>query len=387
MKKIVILGGGFAGVQAAIELQKSKQFEVTLVSDRDYLFVYPLSIWIPVHLMEFEDVKVPLKKIIKKYPFDLIIDTVKGIKAADNHVICESQVLSYDYLVVAIGDDKLQHKGINHTLTICGKPERTLELRDKLDALIEKGTGKIAIGFGSNPKDKSAVRGEPAFEFIFNIHHFLKKKGVRDNFTLTFFAPMKEPATSMGKGAVKLTNKMFKQQDIEKRVGKEIVEFVSDGVIFEDKSKLESDLIMFISAGTGSAVLAKTDLPLSDSGFIKINDYNQVPAFPNVFAIGDTTAYEGPEWRTKQGHIAELMGRNAAQNIIRMENKRTHFKVYRKHLSILYVLDTGNGAAFVFRNRQNAIVIPLPVVGHWMKKAWGVYTKFSKTGKIKIPFQ
>lgn len=99
MKKVLILGGGFAGVQTAIDLQKSKQFEVTLVSERDYLFVYPISIWIPVHKKEFDDVKIPLEKIQKKYSFNLIIDKVNGIKAAENQVICESQVLSYDYLV------------------------------------------------------------------------------------------------------------------------------------------------------------------------------------------------------------------------------------------------------------------------------------------------
>jgi sulfide:quinone oxidoreductase len=60
MKKIVILGGGFAGIQAAIELQKSGMFKVTLVSDRDYLYIYPVSIWVPAHAVAFEDVRVPI---------------------------------------------------------------------------------------------------------------------------------------------------------------------------------------------------------------------------------------------------------------------------------------------------------------------------------------
>ena len=315
MKKVLILGGGFAGVQTAIKLQKSKQFEVTLVSDRDYLFIYPISIWIPVRAKEFEDVKLPLKNIQKKYPFRVIVDKVIGIKSSENQVICESQMLSYDYLVIAFGADKMQQKGIENTLTICGKPEQTLELRNRIDVLIQKGTGKIAIGFGGNPKDKSAVRGGPAFELIFNLHHYLKKKGLRDNFELTMFAPMEEPGARMGKNAMKAIHSMFAQQHLNKRFGKKITEFVPDGVIFEDDSKLEADLIMFIAAGTGSSILKNTDLPLSEAGFVKINDYNQVVEFPNVFAIGDAAAYEGPEWKAKQGHIAELMGRNAAHNI------------------------------------------------------------------------
>ena len=68
MKKVLVLGGGFAGVEAAIALQKSKQFEVTLVSNRDYLYLYPVSIWIPVEGIKFENVKLPLRKIQKALP-------------------------------------------------------------------------------------------------------------------------------------------------------------------------------------------------------------------------------------------------------------------------------------------------------------------------------
>ena len=386
MKKVLILGGGFAGVQTAIELQKSKLFEVTLVSDRDYLFLYPISIWIPVRTNKFEDVKVPLEKIQRKHPFHLVIDKVISIQASKNQVICESQVLGYDYLVVAFGADKMQHKGISNTLTICGKPEQTLQLRDKLDALIEKGTGKIAIGFGGNPKDKSAVRGGPAFELIFNIHHYLKKKGLRDKFELTMFAPMEQPGARMGKNAMKAIQTLFGKQNIQKRFGKKITEFAEDGVIFEDASKLEADLIMFIAGAKGSAILTDSDLTLSEAGFVKINNYNQVAEFPNVFAIGDAAAYEGPEWTARQGHIAEIMGRNAAHNILQIENGKTDFKGYQEHLNILCIMDMGNGAAFVYRDNRKEIMIPMPIFGHWMKQAWGIYSKLTKLGKIpRIP--
>ncbi len=53
--------------------------------------------------------------------------------------------------------------------------------------LVDRGFGKIAVGFGGNPKDSSAVRGGPAFEVLFNIHNMLKKRGLRDKFELTFF--------------------------------------------------------------------------------------------------------------------------------------------------------------------------------------------------------
>jgi len=382
MKKIIILGGGFAGVETAIELQKQGNFEVTLISDRDYLYLYPVSIWIPVHIKEPKQVKVPLADIQKKFPFRLIIDTVTSIKATENKVLCEKQTFTYDYLVVAIGADKLQHKGINHTLSICGKPEMALEIRKKVDELVSRGKGKIAIGFGGNPKDKSAVRGGPAFELMFNIHAYLKRKKLRNNFELTFFAPMDEPGARMGKGALVIMDKMFTKYAIRKRFGKKIKEFVHDGVVFEDDSKLDSDFTMFIPAGTGPAILQNSDLPLSDAGFIRIDNSGQVLGFGNVYAIGDVASLEGPEWIAKQGHIAELMGRNAVFNIVATEKGSPARKGYQEHLNILCVMDTGTGAAFVFRNGTKAIMIPMPVVGHWLKKGWGMYARLTKVGKL-----
>lgn len=380
MKKVLILGGGFAGIQTAIQLQKSGKFKVTLVSDRDYLFLFPISIWVPVRIKEFNDVKVTLAKIQKKYPFEVVIDSVKEIHAADHKVVCENQILNYDYLVVAFGADKMKHKGIENTLSICGKPEVSLAIRDEIDALIHKGSGKIAVGFGGNPKDKSAVRGGPAFELIFNIHNILKKKKLRQNFELTFFAPMEEPGAKMGKNALPMLNRMFDHYQIGKRFGKKITEFQPGAVVFEDGSKLEADLTLFIPASAGHQVLQTSDLPTTEAGFIQIDTYCQVHGLENVYAIGDISAMEGPEWIAKQGHVAELMGRNAAHNISVTETGTGTKKHYHESPNILCVMDTGNGAAFVFRNTKTSFIIPMPFVGHWMKRGWGTYSKITKVG-------
>jgi sulfide:quinone oxidoreductase len=382
MKKILILGGGFAGLQTAVELQKKKIFEITLVSERDYLYLYPISIWIPVHIKEFEDIKVQLSGIQKKYPFNVVIDKVTEIHASENIVVCENNTFSYDYLVVAFGAEKMQHKGMSNTLSICSKPEMSVDIRNRIDELVVKKSGKIAIGFGGNPNDKSAVRGGPAFELVFNIHNYLKSKKLRQNFELTFFAPMDEPGAKMGKGALEMIDKMFTGYNIKKQFGIKIKEFLPDGIIFEDDSKLDSDLTMFIAAGKGPAALAKSDLPLSEAGFVKINNFCEVPGVRNVYAIGDIAAIEGPDWIAKQGHLAELMGRNAAHNIIENESGSSGKRGYQEHLSILCVMDTGNGAAFVFRNGKRAFMIPMPVFGHWMKRGWGVYSRLTKLGRF-----
>jgi sulfide:quinone oxidoreductase len=386
MKKVLILGGGFAGVQAAVDLQKTKVFDVTLVSDRDYLFLYPTSIWIPVRTATFEDAKISLRDIQKAHGFTLVIDAVREIRSAENTVIGTENSFHYDYLIVAMGAGKMTPPGHEHTLSICGSPDSSIAIRDRLDALIERGTGSIAVGFGGNPKDVSAVRGGPAFELMFNIETLLKKKGMRDKFTLTFFAPMAEPGARMGKKALPMIASMFRASGINQRYGKKIAAFTAAGVTFEDSSVLDADLVIFIAGASGHAVVRTSDLQLNDAGFITIDDACLAAGTGNVYAVGDSAAIEGPEWRAKQGHTAEVMARTAAFNILMSEQEQPKRKGYMEHLSILCIMDTGTGAAFVYRDNEKNYIIPLPVVGHWLKQAWGLYTKLTKTGRMpRIP--
>ena len=387
MKKVLVLGGGFAGVEAAIYLKK-KGLEVTLVSDRDYFYIYPTSIWIPTGDVTREDVSIPLDRLAMKHGFELIVDPVITFEADAKKVTLKSgRVLEeYTYIVVAIGQAKMKHQGIENTLSICGKPEEATQLYERLDLLIAKGEGKIAMGFGGNSKDTSAVRGGPAFELLFNVNTYLKKKGVREQFELTFFAPMEKPGQKMGEKALVMMDKMFKMTNIHKKVGSKIKMFEEDGIVFDDGSKIESDLTMFISAGTGHTVLLDSGLPLSDAGFIVTNEYNEIEGFEGIYAIGDSASLLGPEWRAKQGHVAEVMAKNVAYNIFNHMQRIDSKQSYREHLNILCVMDTGNGAAFVYRSENSAKMIPMPVVGHWMKKGWGWYCRQSKLGNIpRIP--
>ena len=387
MKKVLILGGGFAGIDTAIYLRKEK-YEVTLVSDRDYFYIYPTSIWVPTGKASFDDVCIDLKDLQKAHGFELIVDGVSKIETKHKQItLASGQVLSeYDALVVAIGAGKMKPKGVEHTLSICGAPEMSLQIKDKLDALVEKSSGTIAFGFGGNPNDTSAVRGGPGFELLFNVENMLRKKGVRKNFELIMFAPMPKPGARLGEKSLDMLEKMFKRANITKYFGKKIKAFEANSVIFEDDSKIESDFTMFIPAGDGHECIKASDLPLNEAGFVKINDYCEVEGFEDVYAVGDCSALEGPEWRAKQGHIAEIMAKNTAFNIIAKENGLHERKGYQEHLNIICVMDSGDGAGFAFRDDKKSYLVPMPIVGHWLKRGWGQYCKLSKLGKIpRIP--
>ena len=401
MKNVLILGGGFAGIDAAVHLKK-EDYNVTLVTDRDYFYIYPTSIWIPTGESKFDDVCIDIKQLRQAHGFHLIVDAVESISAKKGEVTLKSgKILNeYDHLVLAMGASKMKHEGLEHTLSICGIPEQSLAIKDKIDAIIEKGSGKICFGFGGNPKDSSAIRGGPAFELFFNLHNLLKKKGIRNNYEMTFFAPMDQPGKRMGEKALAMMDKMFGMLDLKQHFGKKIKRFEEDGIVFEDDSKLDSDFTMFIPAGAGHEVIVNSDLPKNEAGFVKIDDHSNVKFSDidkfcdgedkdrphNIYAIGDIAALEGYDWRAKQGHIAEVMAKNVAHNIKEKDKGGMSFLGYHEHLNILCVMDTGNGAAFVYRDDKRAFMLPMPIVGHWMKKGWGVYCRYSKLGKIpRIP--
>jgi sulfide:quinone oxidoreductase len=386
-EKILILGGGFAGVEAAINLRK-RDYQVHLVSNRDYLFVYPISIWIPVRKKRFEDVQIKLDLLAQKHGFDVTIDEVQQIRSAQNEVVLKSSTIKYEYLIVAMGMSKLKMKGLENTHSICGKPDEAEIIKKELDKLLDRGHGKIAIGFGGNPNDPTAttVRGGPAFELLFNFSHYLKKKKLRDQFEITFFAPMAEPGKKMGDKPYKKLDLFFNRYGINVRKGKKITHFSTNAVHFADGSELESDLIIFIPGGDGHPVLKESDLPLSKAGFINIDEYCQVEDVDNVYAVGDITTLRGPKWAAKQGHIAEVMADTAAYNIHKQIQGKEKRKDYKKHLNIVCVMDSGDGAAFIMRAPDKELLVPMPIIGHWMKKAWGFYYKNSKLKRIpRIP--
>jgi len=376
-KHALVLGGGFAGLEAAIQLRR-QGLDVTLVSNRPYLFVYPTSIWVVTGELPFQEVCLDLADLGQRHGFRFVEGLVESISGSTRSAVVNGEKLDADHLVVAFGGDRLRPKGVEHTLAIGGDPQAAVRSKEALDALLARSQGRIAMGFGGNPKDTSAVRGGPMFELMFNVDLLLRHRGLRPRFELTFFAPMASPGERMGKKAVGAIQGMFGKLGIATRFGKKIAAFEPGGPVFEDGSRLDSDLTFFIPAGDGHAVVKGSDLPGNEAGFVQIDEGCAVPGFPGVWAIGDAAALQGPDWRAKQGHIAEVMARVAAANVGAAEAGRPERQSYLPHLGITCLLDMGNGAAYVHRDSRVERMIPLPVVGHWMKKAWGGYYKASK---------
>jgi len=385
--KILVLGGGFAGLEAAIKLQKYG-YQVSLISDRDYMFIYPISIWIPVNKLSFEDTKLNLHTMQKKHGFDLFIEKITKIDVGNQQIVTDKQTHEYDYLFVAIGMGKFHIKGMEHTHSICGKPKQSLIIKEKLENLLTKGHGDISVGFGGNPNDltATAVRGGPAFELLFNISLYLKEKGLRDKFNLNFFAAAAEPGKRMGERAYDKLDAFYKHYHVKTYFGKKIKEFTPQDIVFIDDSKLKSDLTLFISGGEGLEVIKDSELPTNKAGFVEINELCRVEGHRNIYAIGDGAAIIDHPWAAKQGHVAEVMADVSTYNFNNKMTGKNKRVSYWEKLHIVCIMDSGDGAAFIIRTKNKEFVLPLPIVGHWIKKGWGWYYKNTKMKKMfKIP--
>jgi sulfide:quinone oxidoreductase len=381
MSSAAILGGGFAGLEAAIHA-RAAGLEVTLVSDRAELYIYPTSIWVATGERPQSSVLLHLPDVAKRHGFTFVQGAVDAISGARRTATVAGREITADHLIVAMGGRPMRPKGVEHTHALGGDPENAVRLAKALDALIGKGGGRIAFGFGGNPKDPSAVRGGPIFELAFNVEHLLRRRGVRASFELAVFAPMANPGERMGKKAAEGVREMLAARGITMHAGKKIESFEAGAVRFADESRLEADLIVFLPAGEGHPVVGASDLPRNDAGFVKIDSGCAVDGMPGVWAIGDAAALEGPEWRAKQGHLAEVMARVAVANVNASIHGRPERETYVPLVDITCLMDMGDGAAYVHRAAASETVVPLPIVGHWMKKGWGVYYKASKRRQV-----
>jgi sulfide:quinone oxidoreductase len=381
MNKVLVLGGGFAGLEAAIQLSKGG-LDVTLVSDRPYLYIYPTSIWVVTGERENAQVILDLGDVARRHGFRFLQGAVQSVDGPRRAAVVAGQEIAADHLVLAMGGVPLRPKGIEHTHAIGGDPENAVRARAALEALVERGSGRIAMGFGGNPSDPSAVRGGPVFELMFNVDTLLRRRGLRERFELTFFAPMASPGERMGSRAAAAIRAMLGKLGIGMRFGTKIAGFEKGAVLFEDGSRLEADLTVFVPAGRGHPVLESSGLPRNEAGFVEADEGCAVPGFPGVWAVGDGAALLGPDWRAKQGHLAEVMARVAAANVLAAMAGRPERESYLPQVGITCLMDMGNGAAYVHRDARSERMVPLPWLGHWLKKGWGAYFKASKLGQV-----
>ena len=361
---ITVIGSGFAALTAVRELRKrDKSSNITVISPKAELIFLPSIIWIPSGIRNGDDLRIPLHNFFARMNVEHVAAEVTGLKDGGRSIETTAGEVKNDALIIASGGRFIKKlPGIEHAITPCEGIPAVEQIRERLNGM--KG-GTIAIGFGGNPKEPSAMRGGPMFEFLFGIDTLLRKQGRRDKFKLVFFNPAPEPGKRLGPKAVKGLLDTMTKRGIETHLGHKMKGFEANKVITEG-GEFEADLILFMPGMTGNAWFDNSELPRSEGGLVKADAQCRVPGFEHTYVAGDSGSFPGPEWMPKQAHMADLQAAAAAANLLAGLNGEQPSETFK--VELMCIVDSVNSGMFVSRSQKGSRVLPPTIIGHWLKR-------------------
>ena len=317
--RVLILGGGYAGIFAASNLCKNKNVQVTLVSDGPQLQLLQNIHRVASGELQPRDIMLDIQGILGK---DVIFVKGKSEKvdlvAKQAEIVLTEcgmvQTIQYDYLIIAIGA-KNEYFGIK------GARENTLSLRSvddsiKLDRIIKtlpQGSILTIAGGGATGLSLAGALSEKYGKKI-RIRVIEAQKEVLPGWDPTIIEMVKE--------------KLEENENLEILRGKPITEIGPHSIVLSSGETLQTNVTVWTAGIGGQDLNIIPEVKRSDSGRIIVNKYSQVlwsdgGVLDNVFAIGDISAFpldnEG-KMSPQLAQFAVRQARNVAKNILRKES-------------------------------------------------------------------
>lgn len=366
MQRVTIVGSGFAALTAVRALREAdRKTDITLVSPKAEFIYYPGLIWIPTGLRTGDDLRIPLKGFLRRMGANHVAAEATGLRDGGRVLETSAGDIDNDGLVIGSGGRFIKKlSGIEHAITPCEGITAAERIRDRLEGM---DGGTIAMGFAGNPKEPSAMRGGPMFEFLFGIDSHLRKEGRRERFKLVFFTPAEKPGQRLGPKAVEGLMDEMRKRDIHSHLGRKLKGFTESKVMTEG-GEYDADLIIFMPGMTGNQWFDNTELPRSAGGLIKADKLCRVEGVERVYVAGDSGSFPGPEWMPKQAHMADLQAKAAAANLtaeLKGEQPTKTFKV-----ELVCIVDANDRGMLVARTESRNLVLPAMRVFHWMKRGF-----------------
>ena len=361
---IVILGAGFGALTAVRELRRrAPDARISLVAPKAEFVYLPSLIWIPTGLRQGKDMVLPLDLFLKDHAVEFVAGRVTGLEDGGRTVVTDQGKLANDALVIATGGRFIKKlPGIEHALTLCEGVASAEAIRERLATMT---SGRIALGFGGNPNEPSAMRGGPMFELLFGIDTWLRRQARRDKVELTFFNAAAEPGKRLGAKAVSGLLAEMGRRRIDTHLGHKPLGFSEKGVDTEG-GHINADLILFMPGLTGPAWAADSGLALSPGGFFKADEYCRVEGSDRIFVAGDSGSFPGPDWMPKQAHMADLQAKAVAENLLLALAGKD--PVAKPKTELICIVDTMDSGILVYRDIKRSWVLPSSRLFHWAKR-------------------
>ena len=364
MTSVTILGSGFAALTAARKLRASdKTLDITLIAPEPNLIYLPSLIWLPSGQRKPDDIVIPLENFFRRNNITYVQGAVESLDEGGRVVESTCGDVRNDGLIVGTGGKFIKKlPGIENALTPCEGVAPVMEFTRRIEAL-EGGT--LAFGFAGNPKEGSAMRGGPMFEFLFGTDEMLRQQGRRDKFELVFFSPAPKPGIRLGEKIVPKLLKRMKDLGITTHLGHKMVRFEPAKVVTEG-GEFDADIIMFMPGMTGNPWFNNTDLPRSPGGLIEADAQCRVPGFACTYVAGDAGSFPGPDWMPKQAHMADLQAEAAAANLLTELKGQTPDRTFR--VELMCIIDDNKSGSLVARTERFNLALPSMGLAHRTKQ-------------------
>ncbi|CAD0006573.1 MULTISPECIES: NAD(P)/FAD-dependent oxidoreductase [Flavobacterium] len=326
---IVIIGGGFAGLNLAKELLNHPQIQVTLVDKNNYNFFPPLIYQVATAFLEPSSISYPFRKFFAgKKNLQFRLGELLSVVPAENKVILSNGELSYDHLVFATGAETsyfgmenvmknaIPMKTLNDAIVMRNTLLKNLEKaaickeirkRRKLLTIVVAGGGPTGVevsGMFAEMRKNILLKEYPELDTTAS-NVYLVDGGD------ALLAPMSEASQ-------KDTLEALTKLGVVVKLNSKVTDYIDDTVYFENGETIKTKNLIW-AAGVTAKIFEGMPAESYGRGRRMATDaFNKVNATENIYAIGDTAILTAdknfPNGHPQVAQVAIQQGINLAKN-------------------------------------------------------------------------
>lgn len=350
-KHIVVVGGGFAGLEVIKQLNKSDKIKTTLVDMNNYNFFPPLLYQVAAGFMEPSAISYPFRKILrplKNVRFRMA--NLEKILPEENKIILSNGELSYDILIMATGAEanffgnenvanySMPMKSISDALALRNSYLRRLERASRISDpdKRKKLLSYVIAGAGPTGVELSGLFAEMRKHILQKDFPELINEDLGEIYLIdgmdSVLAPMSEKAQ-------KYTHKKLADLGVKIKLNTLVKDFKDDTVYLSDDTTIHSRNLIW-AAGVTSRVFDGLDKEDYGKGRRMLtNEFNRMLGYENIYALGDTALVMGdpnyPEGHPQLAQPAIQQARNLGKNLVRDKDWKAFHYVDKGAMAII----------------------------------------------------
>ena len=364
--KIIIVGGGFAGVRLALSLAHNIKFQVTLVDKNSYNFFPPFLYQVASKFFEPFQISSPFLELFSgKENLSFQKGELQRIEPTENQIILDNGTLDYDYLVLATGmeADFSGVKNIEENAFLMRTVDDAMALRKRLLLQIVKVSGMMEIDEFRRIMTFVVAGGGPSGVEMAALLADLK----RDIFKISYpqlpadwceiYLIQKDSVLlpTISDRSRQHSFKFLQDRGVKILLNTSVQDFRDGEVILSSGAVIQTENLIWTAGIKGRKFKGLADEVFGKQDRIRVDGYHKVVGTYNIFAIGDicleTDSAEYPEGHPQVAQVAIQQGENLARNFQLMAEQKGLGKFIYKDPGISLL--TGRMKAVVGWNKFN----------------------------------